>query len=68
MLDLVPSSNVNLVTLCRSNRDGFVPRHLQQPIERDMIASLRDKLKRSQILYERNIMKNLGQDVKEAVL
>ena len=64
MLDLVPSSNVNLVTLCRSNRDGFVPRHLQQPIERDMIASLKDKLKLSHIIYDRNIMTHLGQDIK----
>ena len=64
VLDLVPSSNVKLVTLCRSNRDGFVPRHLQQDIETDVIAYLRDKFKQSHIIYDRNIMTHLGQGIK----
>ena len=64
LMDLVPSSNVKLVTLCRSNRDGFVPRHLQQDIETDVIAYLKDKFKQSHIIYDRNIMTHLGQGIK----
>ena len=64
LLDLVPSSNVKLVTLCRSNRDGFVPRHLQQDIERDILSSVRAKFNRSNLIYDRNIMTHLGQGLK----
>lgn len=63
VLKHVPASEVKLVTICRSNRDGFVPRHLQKDIEKDILSSLGNKFKNSNLIYDRNMMTHLGQGI-----
>ena len=64
ILNLIPVADVKLVTLCRSNRDGFVPRHLQQDIEKDILATLRGKFMHPHVIYDPNLMTHLGQGIR----
>lgn len=63
VLDLIPTDGVKLVTIARSNRDGFTPRKLQPKIEEHVLRSLRDKFKTCNIIFDPNLMLHLGQGI-----
>ena len=63
IFNVLPTDNVKLVTVARSNRDGFTPRHLQPKIEENVLQSLRKKFIDSDIIYDPNLMLHLGQGI-----
>lgn len=63
ILDAIPTADVRLVTVARSNRDGFTPRSLQPRIEEDVLRCLRRKFTDSNIIFDSNLMLHLGQGI-----
>ncbi|XP_067932663.1 uncharacterized protein [Watersipora subatra] len=63
ILEVITLDRVKLVTVARSNRDGFTPRSFQQKIEENILLSLQKKFIDSNIVYDRNLMLHLGQGI-----
>ncbi|KAF6019264.1 hypothetical protein EB796_022433 [Bugula neritina] len=63
ILKQVPNDRVKLITVVRSNRDGFTPRTLQPQIEEHILGSLNNKFGRTNVIYDPNLMLHIGQGI-----
>lgn len=51
--------DVKLVTVCRSNRDGYTPRHLQHDIEQQVLSILTQAYPNHNMIYDEALMTHL---------
>ena len=59
MGQVATADNIGLVTIARSNRDGYVPRKLQPAIEEGLLQILKDKLDtKLETIYDENLFVN----------
>lgn len=59
VLSLINLKSVQIVTLCRSNRDGYTPRYLYKTIEQEIITVLKKTFQPINIIYDPSLMTHL---------